>query len=224
MFNKILSLLIKAGVVAIGISGIITTCGSTGFMGAGVTFLYFTVQSNIFAILVMMLFLVNSVGLLIGKRSFVRGWMRLIKYSATIGVTITFLVFVTMLAPLLGVDYLLSYGNFSLHGIVPILMMFDFFYFDVDAPINRLSCLYGALPPLCYFIFFLIGSVTGIRYIDNAFAPYFFLDYQTHGWFDVSPNGLGTGYWFMILFAFIIALCYMFLLLMKVRRGDFKKR
>lgn len=224
VFSKILSILVKSVIIIVGITGIIVTCVSTGFMGSGVTFLYFTVQSNVFAIAVALLFLVDSLLRLLGKKPFVTGVMRLIKFTATIAVTVTFLVFATMLAPLMGLDYLLSYSNFSLHVIVPILMMFDFLYFDKDVPLNRFTCLWGVAPALAYFVFFLIGSVAGIRYLNNGFAPYFFLDYQANGWFRVSESGLGTAYWFLILLVLIAGLCYLFLLFMNLRRGTFKKR
>lgn len=222
--NTTLSILVKLAVIIVGVSGIIVTCASSGFMGTGVTFLFFTVQSNVFAIAVALVFLVDSLLHLLGKKTFVTGWMKLIKFTATIAVTVTFLVFATMLAPLLGVDYLLSYSNFSLHAIVPFLMVFDFFYFDKDVPLNRFTCLWGLAPALSYFVFFLIGSVTGVRYFNNDFAPYFFLDYQANGWFRVSENGLGTAYWFLILLTLIAGLCYLFLLFMNLRRGAFRKR
>lgn len=223
MVNKALSVFIKAAIAAVGISGIISTNASTDFMGSGVTFLYFTIQSNVFAIAVALLFLLDSAMQLLGKQSFVTGWMKLVKFTATIAVTVTFLVFATMLAPLMGVDYLLSYKNFSLHAIVPILMVFDFFYFDKDVPLNRITCLWGIAPAISYFVFFLIGSVAGLRYFNGDFAPYFFLDYQANGWFRVSESGLGTAYWFLILLAFIVGLCYLYLLFMNVRKGAFKK-
>lgn len=214
----------KAAIAVIGVTGIIATCLSTDFMGSGVTFLYFTIQSNVFAIAAALLFLLDSVMQLLGKQSAITGWMKLIKFTATIAVAVTFLVFATMLAPLMGMDYLLSYKNFSLHVIVPILMVFDFFYFDTDVPLNRITCLWGIAPAISYFVFFLIGSVTGLRYFNGDFAPYFFLDYQANGWFRVSESGLGTAYWFLILLAFIVGLCYLFLLIMNLRRGAFKKR
>ena len=72
-----------------------------------------------------LIFLINEILLLTIKKSFVNQVLLHIKYVATVAITTTFLVFFTMLAPLMGVDYLLSFNNFSLHAIVPILAIID---------------------------------------------------------------------------------------------------
>lgn len=114
LVKTIIRILIKAALVIIGTFGIILTAQSSTFMGGASVFFFFTVQSNIFIMLIALIFLINEVVVLITKKSFINQTLLHIKYAATIAITVTFLVFFTMLAPLMGIDYLLSFKNFSL--------------------------------------------------------------------------------------------------------------
>ena len=127
LLKTITKILIKAALIIIGVLGIVLTALSTAFMGGASVFFFFTVQSNIFIMLMALIFLINEVVFLITNKSFINQTLLHIKYVATVAITVTFLVFFTMLAPLMGVDYLLSFNNFSLHAIVPILAILDFF-------------------------------------------------------------------------------------------------
>ena len=111
VFKTVLKIALKASLAIVGILGIIFTAQSSAFTGGGSDFFFFTVQSNIFIIVMSLLFLVNDVMLLVNKKSFVNQTLLLIKYVATVAITITFIVFFTLLAPLMGVDYLLSFIN-----------------------------------------------------------------------------------------------------------------
>ncbi|MBR3674475.1 MAG: hypothetical protein IKN65_09450, partial [Clostridia bacterium] len=95
-------IIIKTVLVVVGILGIVFTAQSSAFMGGGSVFFFFTVQSNIFIIAMALIFLINEIVLLITKKSFVNQTLLFIKYVATVAITVTFLVFFTMLAPLMG--------------------------------------------------------------------------------------------------------------------------
>ena len=90
-------IIIKAALVVVGILGIIFTAQSSEFMGGGSVFFFFTVQSNIFIIAMTLLFLINEVMQLITKKRFINQTLLFIKYVATVAITVTFLVFFTML-------------------------------------------------------------------------------------------------------------------------------
>ena len=115
VFKTVLKIVLKASLAIVGTLGIIFTAQSSAFMGGGSVFFFFTVQSNIFIIGMSLIFLVNDVMYLVNKKSFVNQTLFMIKYVATVAITITFIVFFTMLAPLMGMDYLLSFNNFSLY-------------------------------------------------------------------------------------------------------------
>ena len=122
-----------------------------------------------------------------------------------------------MLAPTLSLDYLLTFDNFSLHVIVPLLAIADFFIFDKDIKLTKINCLFGIAMPLYYLIFVFIGLPLGFTYGPGLKFPYFFLDFESNGCFTIG-NSLGVFYWILILIAAICGLCYLFYLFMKLRQ------
>lgn len=224
MKKLIIQLILRVALIVIGVVGITLTTISSSFMGGhNVTFLFFTIQSNITIIVIELLFAYDALMQLLGKKSFVNNAWLLVKYLFTIAITITFLVFAFMLAPTLGIDYLLSFNNYSLHFIVPILAIIDFFIFDKDIKLNKFTCLWGLAMPIYYVIFFLIGIPLNIKYINGECAPYFFLNYEQLTWFSFTEKGPGVFYWIIILTIGITILCYLFYLLMWLRQKYSKK-
>ena len=207
---------ILSTLVIVGILGIIFTSLSTQFMGGLSVFLFFTVQSNIFIILMALITIVDEVMILIRHRSFMNQVLYYLKFVATIAITITFLVFFTMLAPLMGRDYLLSFKNFSLHAIVPILAIVDFFLFDTGIDISYPKPLIGAAMPLYYVIFVYVGVPLNFRYGPDLKFPYFFLDYEKNGFF--FEKGFGIVFWIIAMLIGIFALCFLFSILMHLRQ------
>ena len=221
--KSIIKILIKVALVIAGVLGIVLTAQSTDFMGGGSVFFFFTVQSNIFIMLMALIFLVNEVAVLIIKKSFINQVLLHIKYTATVAITITFLVFFTMLAPLMGVDYLLSFKNYSLHAIVPILAIVDFFLFDKDIQLTYKSSLLATIPPVCYVVFVYVGAFFKIQYAKNLYYPYFFLNIDTNGFF-FEKGTMGIIPWIIILLGFIIGLGCLYCLFMKLRQKESNKK
>ena len=60
MKNLVIQLIIRLALVIIGVTGIILTASSTSFMGDKVTFLFFTVQSNITIILIELVYAIDA--------------------------------------------------------------------------------------------------------------------------------------------------------------------
>ena len=222
LLKTITKILIKAALIIIGVLGIVLTALSTAFMGGASVFFFFTVQSNIFIMLMALIFLINEVVVLITNKSFINQTILHIKYVATVAITVTFLVFFTMLAPLMGVDYLLSFKNFSLHAIVPILAIVDFFLFDKDIKLTYKSSLLATISPICYVIFVYIGAIFKLEYSENLHYPYFFLNIDTNG-FLFEKGTMGIIPWIIILLGFIIGLGCLFCLFMKLRQKGLKK-
>lgn len=218
--KKLIRILILASIVIVGVLGIVLTAKSTDFMGGSVIFNYFTVQSNIFMIVMALVVLCNEVLLLAFKKSFMNQVLLYIKFAATIAVTLTFIVFFTMLAPLVGINYLLSFNNFSLHAIVPILAIVDFILFDTDINITYPKSLIGTAAPLCYVFFVYIGVPFNLQYGENIKFPYFFLDYETNGF--LFEKGFGIILWILVLFIAVSGMCMLFCFIIKKRQKKFK--
>ena len=223
MVKLITQIIIRLALIVVSVVGIILTASSSSFMGDSVTFQFFTVQSNITIALIELIYLVDAFLQLFGKKSFSNNILLLIKYIFTIAITITFLVFVTMLAPTLDASYLFSYNNYSLHFIVPILALIDFFVFNSDIKLTKINCLWGLAMPLYYVFYFLLGIPSGMKYLNGDPAPYFFLDYEKLTWFSFTNNGPGVFYWIIILTVAITGLSYLFYLLMWLRQKLNKK-
>ena len=220
--KTVVKILIKAALAIVGILGIVFTALSSAFMGGASVFFFFTVQSNIFIIAMALIFLVNEVVVLLKKKSFINQTLLHIKYVATVAITITFLVFFTMLAPLMGIDYLLSFNNFSLHAIVPILAIVDFFLFDTDIKITYKSSLLATISPISYVVFVYIGRIFNLKYTENLYYPYFFLNIDSNG-FLFEKRTMGVIPWIIILLGAIIGLGCLYCLFMRLRQKPQQK-
>ena len=220
--KTVVKIIIKAALSIVGILGIVFTALSSAFMGGASVFFFFTVQSNIFIMLMALIFLVNEVVVLITNKGFINQTLLHIKYVATIAITITFIVFFTMLAPLMGVDYLLSFNNFSLHAIVPILAIVDFFLFDKDIKLTYKSSLLATISPICYVIFVYIGAIFKLKYSENLYYPYFFLNIDSNGFF-FEKGTMGIIPWIIILLGAIIGLGCLYCLFMRLRQKAISK-
>ena len=220
--KKIIRILILTSILIVGVLGIVFTAKSTDFMGGSVIFNYFTVRSNVFAILMALIFLCNEVVLLIFKKSFINQVLLYLKFTATIAVTLTFIVFFTMLAPLVGINYFLSFNNFSLHAIVPILAIVDFILFDTDINLTYQKSLIGTAMPLYYVFFVYIGVPFNLQYGENLKFPYFFMDYETNGF--LFEKGFGVIPWIIVLFVVVSGLCALFCFVIKKRQKVSEKK
>ena len=222
MIKKIIRMLILSALIIVGVLGIILTAVSTSFMGGASVFYFFTVQSNIFIIAMAFLFLGHQIICLINKKETVNQVMLQIKFVATVAITITFLVFFTMLAPLMGIDYLLSFKNFSLHAIVPILAIIDFIVFDTDINLSYPKSLIAAIAPISYVFFvYAIGVPLKLQYAENLYFPYFFLNYEQNGFF--FEKGFGVIPWVIVLLTAICGLSLLFCFFIKLRQKAIKK-
>ncbi len=223
--ESILKIAIKVAIIVVGVLGIVLSASSDSFMGNGYVFMFFTVQSNLTIMGISLVFLVNDIRMMFKKESFLNNILYLIKYTFTIAILITFLVFFIMLAPTLGVDYLLSFKNFSLHAIVPVLALIDFFVFDKDINLTYRNSLVGTLMPIYYLLFFLIGIPLNFTYTsDGLKAPYFFLNYEEIGWFAITDKGPGVFIYVLILLALIVLLGFLFTFLMDLRQKKSKSK
>ena len=221
LFKTIAKIVIKAALILVGILGIVFTAQSSAFMGGASVFFFFTVQSNIFIIAMALIFLINEILQLANKKSFVNQTLLHIKYVATVAITVTFLVFFTMLAPLMGVDYLLSFNNFSLHAIVPVLAIVDFILFDTGINLTYFNSLFATISPISYVVFVYVGAIFGLKYGENLYYPYFFLDFEKNGF--LFEKGFGIIPWIIILLAGIVGLGLLYCLIIKLRQKSIKK-
>lgn len=175
-------------------------------------FTMFTQLSNLFAATATLLQLTARTS---GRRARLAAW----KYSATVSVFITFLIYLVALGPMEPGGLLAAYrqdhwASLCLHVITPALCVADFLINDAPARRwDRRLVKLAVLPPLGYFGLVLILGACGVRWFRGMSAPYAFLNYDAPaGWFGFMPEtashttlGVGVFYMFLLLLALFIA-------------------
>lgn len=149
-------------------------------------FTFFTQLSNLFlAAVVLLQLLAPRLRLLPG-----------LKFSAVLSILVTFLVFLTVLGPVVPGGLIAAYAqdhgaSFCLHLLNPALAMFDFFRNDALFPYEKRHALLALLPPFAYFLGILALGQLGLRWGPTGMmAPYPFLDYGSPaGWFGLVVGG-----------------------------------
>lgn len=134
------------------------------------------------------------------------------KYVMTSAIILTFIVYITILAPTSEYGFIGAYlnnrgGSLAHHIISPVLAALDFLSFDKDFELKKVHCLAAAAFPVLYVVYIVIIAATGFRWDHGMKAPYNFLNFGSPtGWwgFDTSKAdkttlGIGVGYMLIVL-------------------------
>lgn len=202
--RKTASLILKCIVILAAAVGTYLSAlgGSGGFMIGSKAFMYFTIQSNI---LIAWVCAVDAVLLL--KKSAVSSVWLVIKFVATVSITLTGAVFTFVLAPTLG-DYAWQIQNVLTHLVVPLAAIADFFVTGGCGDIRMKYVFFVELPPLAYVIYAAVCYAAGWTFADGNTYPYFFLNWgSSAGAFGFSGDFpfLGCVWWILIMGAAILA-------------------
>lgn len=197
----------------------LTVFGSgDGFMSvAGLCF--YTVQSNIWALLleaVSLVFMLFSVG--------ERLWFKITRLVVAVAITVTFLVFWTMLAPMMNLRYLVSPTNIILHTLVPLMTLADAAFIDRDYMPKKSHVLFCMIPPLAYLGFAMIrAEVSDMLLSADSKYPYWFLDVDKYSWFGFK-NGVGVFYWVIVVVLIVLGLGYLiYALKNRINKNNMRK-
>lgn len=196
---------------------------------------FFTVQSNIFVLLVMLTQSIFDVLILSGKITKMPKFLKRIKLVSTTSISITFIVFGIILTPVLikeGLpEVVSSYSSIVMHQIIPLVAIADWI---LDAPDKKISFGYAPLAltfPLYYYIFTLIVPLFNIKFksYENGQTimsnfPYFFLDYEKNGWVRFDGEYMGVVYWLIIIILFEILVSAFFILIKNLQYKKSKKQ
>ncbi|MDD6305503.1 MAG: Pr6Pr family membrane protein [Clostridiales bacterium] len=207
------------------------------------SFTYFTNLSNFFIDAVLLVFLVTDVILLIsgGEKVYKRNWQYIIKFMATISITLTFLIYLCILAPTSSTGFLNAYlqngaGSLCVHFITPVLAILDFLMFDYRYHSTKAHIIFAVIPPLVYVAFVVIAAGLGVRWNGIMCAPYNFLNFGAPtGWFGFDLSlmgadtlGIGVGYMILVLLGIFIGIGEGYLALknrrQKAMRAKLRKR
>ena len=206
--DYLFSIIIKSMGIILSIYGIIMNSHNL------INFTFFTILSNIFAIVMLFIYLIKDILNMKGKKTILNEKVYIIKFLSVISITLTFVVFMFVLAPTLEGGFIKAYlgtdgSSLCLHFIVPMLCILDFILFDNEYKLKGKHIMYSTIPPLIYVVFVYILSLFGVRWFGMT-APYNFLNYSSEiGWFGfdldkMSWNTFGIGTFYMIIILIII--------------------
>lgn len=179
---------------------------------------YFTLQTNIFIMLVaVVIIVVDSMSLKHKTVKFVTSrWFCLIRLLTTFFITITGVVYCFVLAPIsIVVEHLsfwlvFNFTNVFLHICVPIISIVCYLLFGTHGQIKYSDAFYFLIYPLLYLLLVnvRVWCGGGNTLLNNAKYPYFFIDptYHNQGWRVVWIYVAG-----LIVAFYLLALLYIFL-------------
>ena len=202
--KKRISFVLKLIVIlSAAVGTVISACaGRSSFMGGSRVFMFFTIQSNI----AVAILCAAGASLLMRNRT-VGNAGHVVKLVGTVSITLTGVVFVLLLAPILG-NRAWNIQNTLTHVVVPIAAIADFFVAASGAGLKRRSVIWVIIPPMLYAIYAGIGYVRGWAFIKGQNYPYFFLNWGSPAGAFGFTKGLpymGCVWWILVLLLFLLA-------------------
>ena len=207
MAKKVTSLILKSIVVVFSIVGVILSVIENWR-----TLLFFTIQSNVW---ICVACVVGIVLMLLKKP--VKIWMYSIKLIFTVSITLTGVVYCTLLAPMLGA-LAYSFSNTVLHVVVPVAAVADFFVYD-SVEYKKWECLVVTIPPFYYLGFAGVGYALNWNFVYGTNYPYFFLNWGSPaGAFGFSNEApfMGVVYYVLILLVFVVGVAALYIWLARI--------
>ena len=143
---------------------------------------YFTVQSNILAGIVALLYVIFYIKNK-DKDIKVPFFVFVLKYIATIDLLITFLVVALFLGFITPDGYISVYynANFFFHLIVPILNIISFIFFEPFYFVKKIQTLFGVIHLFIYSIFY---QIVAISHFENGKVDI------KYDWYAFAQNGV----------------------------------
>lgn len=209
-FSIVLNLSI-AFCATLGVLLALFTAVENGYSHWSKRLLYFTQLSNVWIALICFAF---GTLLLVEKKKgkpMMKNWLYLLKYVFTVSITVTGLIFCTLLAPF-SEENIWYFSSILTHVVVPVLAIVDFFLLE-NMPLKKRHTFIALIPPLCYFVFATILSALNVDFGKGETFPYFFMNiYSEVGLFgfrttDTYPE-LGTFYWIFVITLLIYGLAW----------------
>lgn len=226
--EKIYGLILKALAIITSVYGVII-----GYENAK-TFTFFTTISNIWIEIILLVSLGFDIVYLKsnGSKNLKNNIFYIIKFMLTISITVTFLVYMLLLAPNNELGFIKAYttnycGSLCVHFVGPILAIIDFFIFDYEYNSRKIHAIFATIPALCYVVFVTIVANLGMRWYGTMYAPYNFLNFGADcGWFGFDSNadgatslGIGVFYMIAVLVVIFIAIATLFLFIKDKRKA-----
>ncbi|MCL2149680.1 MAG: Pr6Pr family membrane protein [Dehalococcoidia bacterium] len=196
--NRKFALGFRLGALLFALAGLMKQIGVfEGTISLG-SFMYYTTQSNLLAIVLFAILAIRTTrGLREGPSGGV-GWYTRFEMVCVVNLLVTFVVFWTLLVPQgISADYLWTFQNLAVHAITPLLCLTDYMLFSEAWRLKYRDIYFTTIFPLAYAAFATIAGLAGYVYyyvvaleipLDAGVTagtpvrfPYFFLDYDRIG-------------------------------------------
>ena len=145
-------------------------------------FEYYTVDSNLFALIVTLVYLY-----FVCRNKKINKVVYLLRLMSLVSLMITFLVVLFVLPFMVPLQFLFwgVYGsNLIFHVICPLLLLFIYFIYDKKIKINNYELIFNMVPTLIYAIILITLNIKGIVDGPYAFLRFKFQPvYQSISWF-----------------------------------------
>jgi len=139
-------------------------------------FSYFTIQSNVLAML-------GCTSLAIDPGRDGRGW-RVLRISGLVGMTVTFVVYVVALRPIVDLHGAAYWTDIGFHYVAPVMVVVGWLLWGPWPRLDRRSALVHLVWPVGYLLYVLAYGA------GSGWYPYPFLDVDQHGYPRVLLNGV----------------------------------
>jgi hypothetical protein len=183
--NRLFAFFFRVAAALFSIFMVLTTTGIFKGHLSFTSFLFYTTLSN--AIVAVMFFVLATKTLLEIKKSGKTGscsFYPRISACATVTITVTLIVFWSILVWFLEPKIAMKFESFGQHLIVPFLMIFDYFFFTERGKLKKYDPLFFLVIPFAYMVLVTIVAFGGFVYpimepgrTSGRRFPYFFLDF-----------------------------------------------
>ena len=153
-------------------------------------FKYFTVDSNVFAGLVSLAYVIYKFTANGKKQSTLPRAFYILKLAAATGVTLTMMVTVFYLAPTSNGNFLSYFmnSNFFMHLITPLLCIISFIFFEAAEPQKLVMSIPGIIPMMLYSFFY---TPNILLHLENGKVV------KAYDWYNFLAAGAQT-VWFVV--------------------------
>ena len=160
------------------------------------SFKYFTVDSNVFAGLVSLAYVIYKLTANGKKRSVMPRAFYILKLAAATGVTLTMMVTVFYLAPTSNGNFLHYFmnSNFFMHLITPLLCIISFIFFEAADPQKLIMSVPGIIPMLLYSFFY---TPNVLLHLDNGKVV------RAYDWYNFLAAG-AQSVWYVVPMLYVI--------------------
>ena len=142
---------------------------------------FFTVESNIFVGIISLIFAINEINVMKGKKKEISKRNYILKLMATTAVGLTFFVVFAYLGPIAttGISSLLMNSNLFFHLIIPVLSILNFVLFEKTDKINFKCTFYGIVPTAIYGYYYLFNVLIHMEngIVSPIYDWYWFVQY-----------------------------------------------